>query len=459
MDKMIDEIVGSLSFGISSLAQKCRRLSGWYYVLEHNLGQKKHLRISQAENLSQLVNLTGVSGLSTPEEQSQNKIFKGITDISVSPTVSEMMSMQQLSLKYPTKPTVKYPYTPMQRMNTTQRLQNPSKSSIHSELETCSLSSISLCDLTSSPGDAAFRRNPVQFQKLEQVYKQTMETDDEHRDTLQDGEDSSLKWSMHTTDFESTSNESKKLMHVEQECWQIVAELDQLRSNKSYSQEVSITHNTMTTFNSMSVTIASAKDDSDYIASSGRGCERLVEAEYDFLTKMQAGVQCFSRPLRYCMLTPHEHKTLFQNSEKIMAIAEFHLKKLSESLQNSLETGDSPASGISSVYMPQISLMTEAYISYIRGLKTAKHLLSNLLVESEFQHFIQKSAKGQNIVTIDAFLDAPRKHLRELVASFEDIMCEVSVHDAEYKSLQQIFQGWYHLVLFLLFSIAASKHK
>ena len=124
-----------------------------------------------------------------------------------------------------------------------------------------------------------------------------------------------------------------------------------------------------------------------------------------------------------------------------MAIAEFHLKKLSESLQRSLETGASPSAEVSSVYAPQISLMTEAYVSYIRGLKTAKHLLSGLLTDSEFQHFIQKSTKGQSIVTIEAFLETPRKHLRELIASFEDIISEVAVHDSEYKSLKQIIKG------------------
>ena len=443
---MVDEVIGSLSFGITSLIQRCRKLSGWYYILEHNLGQKKHLRISQAENLTQLANLTGVSSLSTLHEQSTNKnAFKGIPDASLSPTVSEMMSFHQLSAKYPTNPTVRYPHKPMQRMNSTQKLLSPSQSSVASEFDTCSLSSISLCDLTSSPGDAAFRRNPLQFQKLEQVYQQAMQsclsTDDDGDDedtTLKDCEDSSLKWTMHTTECESTTNETKSLMHVEQECWQIVAELDQQKSARKGLEDVSTAFNT---FNSMSVTIASAKDDTDYACSTGRGCERLIEAEYDFLTKMQAGVQCFSRPLRYCMLTPHEHKTLFQNGEKIMAIAEFHLNKLSESLQRSFETGASPSAGITAVYMPQISLMTEAYISYIRGLKTAKNLLSGLLTDSEFQHFIQKSTKGQSIVTIEEFLGAPRKHLRELIASFEDIMSEVTVHDSEYYSLKQIVEG------------------
>ena len=277
---MVDEIVGSISFGITSLLQRSRKLSGWYYVLEHNLGQKKHLRISQAENLSQLANLTGVSGLSALQEQSHKNVFKGISDVSVSLTVSEMMSFEQLSLKYPTKPSVRYPYTAMRRMNSTQKLPSPSQSSIPSELNTCSLSSISLCDLTSSPGDAAFRRHPQQFQKLEQVYQQAMESDlsiddedDDQDTTLKGCEDSSLKWTMHTTECESTANESTKLMHVEKECWQIVAELDQQKSTKNYTQEVSIAFNT---FNSMSH-------------------RRLIEAEYDFLTKMQAGVQSFSR--------------------------------------------------------------------------------------------------------------------------------------------------------------------
>ena len=43
----------------------------------------------------------------------------------------------------------------------------------------------------------------------------------------------------------------------------------------------------------------------------------LVEGEEEFIRQMQYGIQRYSRPLRHCILTPQEHRTLFQNVEKV----------------------------------------------------------------------------------------------------------------------------------------------
>ncbi len=478
VNKMASEVVGSLSFGVTSLLRKAPTLSGWYYILEHSLGQKKHLRASQGESVSKLAEMSGVSGLSALDQDSNMDAAprrRSLADVSQSPTVTQMMSLQEtaqmeemsdaekstqrrnisLRYRYPgIKSAMRYPFTPlkmrqMNRMNSTEKLLTPEREMSYTDLDTCSLSSISLCDLTASPGDALFRRNPNQF-KVFNLFdeKSSLGSDDstlkgsEHDSTLEtDPEDSSLRWSNLQSSVQSTSSITEsgvRFSRMEEECWNIISELESRTQGKA---SVTTMYNT-TTFNSMSVTIASAKDDSEYQCSrSIEGCQKLLEAEQDFVSTMTTGAQQFSRPLHHCMLTPHEHKCLFQNCEKIIAIAEFHLKKLSDSLQQALQYDSDIHTAVSSVYIPQIALTCEAYMTYLRGLPAAKLLLSNFMTETEFCRFARQPS---NTVSIQAFLDAPKKHLRNLVEAFEDILSDTDAEHPAHHDLKQILKGVYY---------------
>src|SRR6218665_1824122 len=46
---------------------------------------------------------------------------------------------------------------------------------------------------------------------------------------------------------------------------------------------------------------------------------RLLSREEIFAGNVLSGVQRFSRPLRYCILSPDQHFTLFQNIEKVLS--------------------------------------------------------------------------------------------------------------------------------------------
>ncbi len=486
---MASEVVGSLSFGVTSLVRKATTMSGWYYILEHSLGQKKHLRASQGESVSKLAEMSGVSGLSALDQDSNVDSAAGrriLGDVSQSPSVTQMMSLRQidqmeemndtekafqkrnLSLRYRypgIKSAMRYPFTPlkmrqMNRMNSTEKLLTPEREMSSTELDTCSLSSISLCDLTASPGDALFRRNPNQF-KVFNLFEEkssiesedsTLKDDESTLDT--DPEDSSLRWSNLQSTLQSTSSITESgviFSRMEEECWNIISELESRTQGKSST--TTMYHTTM--FDSMSVTIASAKDDSDYHCSrSIQGCQKLLEAEQDFVATMTTGAQHFSRPLHHCILTPHEHKCLFQNCEKIIAIAEFHLKKLSDSLQHALQSDSDIHTAVSSVYIPQIALTCEAYMTYLRGLPAAKLLLSNFMTETEFCRFAQQPV---NSVTIQGFLEAPKKHLRNLVEAFEDILSDADAEHPAHHDLKQILKGVYHYV-YINFSVVIPRY-
>src|SRR6218665_152841 len=46
---------------------------------------------------------------------------------------------------------------------------------------------------------------------------------------------------------------------------------------------------------------------------------RLLSREEIFAGNVLSGVQRFSRPLRYCILSPDQHSTLFQNIKKVLS--------------------------------------------------------------------------------------------------------------------------------------------
>ncbi len=414
-------MIGSFSFGMSRLVQNSARLSGWFYLLEHNLGRWKYLRVSKNRKPNTNANASGGTNFPSSEEHLKIRGSSKLPDVCLRPP-------------NPIKPAVRYPYKPISDTDSSEKLLNSSLSTIADSEGQTQMSFVSLFDLTSSPSTAAFRRKPHQTQSVgtdsPSPADSTLDENDLRESIARDTDDSSSVWSSCHSELKSASlNGCASLTRVERECWQIVAELNQQQCSLTRTSWTTTTFNTtaMCAENSVSQTLNSVTDD---VAVHDLSCEKLLRAEYDFLSKMQAGVQCFSRPLRYCMLTPLEHSTLFQNGEKIMAIAEFHLKKLSD------------CDSIPDVYTPCLSLMTEAYTSYIRGLEAALNLLDSLQKESAFERFTEKATKGDNAVTITEFLEAPKIHLKKLTNIFQEIAnCSSTVKDFNNNSVNHICEG------------------
>ena len=103
-------------------------------------------------------------------------------------------------------------------------------------------------------------------------------------------------------------NESVRELHsVEEQCWNIVADLDPKDATKD----------------TLMATFASAWDNTtmgeSVISQSCRWqhLQRLFDLEDIYVQLMLQAAERFSRPLRHCILRTKEHATLFQNIEKV----------------------------------------------------------------------------------------------------------------------------------------------
>ena len=148
---------------------------------------------------------------------------------------------------------------------------------------------------------------------------------------------------------------------------------------------------------------------------------------------MSLGVQLFSRPLRHCIISHTEHKQLFQNIEKLVTISEYHLSQMTATLQpgssykprvsifwrisisedelfnvkgnsNDLQWNQSWLILIS---LLQVSLLCDAYVSYIGELRQALELLHQLVAYPEFKQFLASAEAKLPAFSIEAFLERP----------------------------------------------------
>lgn len=162
--------------------------------------------------------------------------------------------------------------------------------------------------------------------------------------------------------------------------------------------------------------------------------EQLLTCEDEFARKMHFGTERFSRPLRHCITTPTEQKILFQNVEKLVAISEFHVKKLNEMKYEE-------EYGVSAAYMPQLALMCDAYTIYCQGLARSLSLLDDLSENIEFMRFVQEPPVPEDELNITEFLEKPLLHLEELVYLLSQLVNEMSDKDHDYAKMRHVLSA------------------
>ena len=165
----------------------------------------------------------------------------------------------------------------------------------------------------------------------------------------------------------------------------------------------------------------------------------LIRTEKEFISTMYKGVLKFSRPLRHGLLSPHEHNILFQNVEKLLAISRLHLKRLGEACGTRLGGNTCPVGGI---YLAQISVLCEAYLTYFRGLADAEKILASLLRRNRFVQFLNQNVENGPKIHLDTFLHAPQLHLQNLVSLMDNMIVVVApLQDPGFKSLLHVQKG------------------
>ena len=462
-----DEMIGCMSFGISGLQEKCTSNMDVYYLLSRPLGMKKHLRTSQGKQLNLLANMSGVSSLSSLMSKQTNSLlvratsknnvsstsrqqpmqyrrYRNVsqftvltgsiieeTDYGYSAAPSESMWSYQMAVFNRT--TNNYPH----RLNSTTKLSTPLRDAtanasklssndshqlrrIPSDLDSCSLSSISLCDLTSSPGQASFNK----FRIIHGPEGANLGPQEFYGSDYEDGfssSGSSLKLSdFHydesTTDLHSKNNNSKSSGENK------TSDYFEGSSSSGTSASSLRFSDFVDTFSSEnSSTLGEKKQSQIPLKSLTKEDElflQLIHAEDKFVTLMHQGVLRFSRPLRHGILTAFEHQTLFQNVEKLLAISEFHLKKLADcwaANQHDLQT-------VGNIYQAQLQVLCDAYMTYLRGLVAADELLRKLFEKPAFVEFLSKELPGVPNIHLDSFLQTPQQHIQNLICLFDDMV-------------------------------------
>ena len=147
------------------------------------------------------------------------------------------------------------------------------------------------------------------------------------------------------------------------------------------------------------------------------------------MRQMQAGIACYSRPLRHCILTPQQHMTLFQNIEKLTVISEYVVSKMTS---HKVDFG--------AIFHPKMTMLCDAYERYCGGITEALQLLAELRRFSEFQQFLQRVPKDESTIPLETFLSAPILHFANLARRLEDVLI-TSADTTNNHNLHEVVTG------------------
>ncbi|CAL1540455.1 unnamed protein product, partial [Lymnaea stagnalis] len=177
---------------------------------------------------------------------------------------------------------------------------------------------------------------------------------------------------------------------------------------------------------------------------------RLMSLELDFIDFMHYGIERYSRPLRHCIVSPHQHMTIFQNVEKLVTISEFHIKQIQDNASSvDSDTEDSQSSessmfpnSVALIYHSKVHMLCQAYESYANGLARSNTLLRELRKNRDFMSFIREppteDSQAMGHPTISAFINRPVQHIHELYAVLNEIFAATPLHSADFSTLQQV---------------------
>lgn len=116
---------------------------------------------------------------------------------------------------------------------------------------------------------------------------------------------------------------------------------------------------------------------------------QLINREQHFVTALQYGMHRFATPLqeRRDLISPTDHRTLFQNIEEILRLSEDILEQLIP------DEHEPQLTFASRVYLSKSTAFCAAYKKYCNGLKRADcvlvsvTILSGIIIDLCFVHF------------------------------------------------------------------------
>ncbi|XP_038107189.1 uncharacterized protein LOC6035972 isoform X4 [Culex quinquefasciatus] len=163
---------------------------------------------------------------------------------------------------------------------------------------------------------------------------------------------------------------------------------------------------------------------------------QLISREQHFVTAINFGIDRFVNPLRERkdLISPNDHKTLFQNIDELSRISEDILEQI---IQDETEPQIHFASR---VYVSKCTALCAAYKKYCNGLKKADCVLVNKSRNSscDFMSFITEPPVPRKRPDLTTFIHRPLQHFREILKLVQMIASNCRVDSEEHNNFNSI---------------------
>ncbi|KFB44000.1 AGAP004701-PA-like protein [Anopheles sinensis] len=163
---------------------------------------------------------------------------------------------------------------------------------------------------------------------------------------------------------------------------------------------------------------------------------QLISREQHFVNAINFGIERFVNPLRERkdLISPNDHKTLFQNIDELSRISEDILEQI---IQDDTEPHIHFASR---VYLSKSTALCAAYRKYCNGLKKADCVLVNKSRNSncDFMKFITEPPVPRKRPDLTTFIHRPLQHFREILKLVQMIASHCRVDSEEHNNFNSI---------------------
>ncbi|KAK4881061.1 hypothetical protein RN001_004380, partial [Aquatica leii] len=169
-----------------------------------------------------------------------------------------------------------------------------------------------------------------------------------------------------------------------------------------------------------------------------RAMYQLLAKEQHYAAGLQFAITRFVSALaeRKDLISPIDHRLLFQNSEEIHRISEDILECLLP------EDGEPQISSLLKIYHSKLIEIVTAYKRYCLGIKKADCILVNKTKNSnsDFVRFLQTPAIPRRRPDVTAFIHKPLEHYREVLKLFNVILSNTKTNHDDYQMISKIVQ-------------------
>ncbi|XP_061507031.1 uncharacterized protein LOC3289835 isoform X1 [Anopheles gambiae] len=163
---------------------------------------------------------------------------------------------------------------------------------------------------------------------------------------------------------------------------------------------------------------------------------QLISREQHFINAINFGIERFVNPLRERkdLISPNDHKILFQNIDELSRISEDILEQI---IQDDTEPQIHFASR---VYLSKNTALCAAYRKYCNGLKKADCVLVNKSRNSicDFMKFITEPPVPRKRPDLTTFIHRPLQHFREILKLVQMIASHCRVDSEEHANFNNI---------------------